>query len=249
MDPTSSSLKGKNDNWEQLHAPLRSKLKFRTFRRKLQNDECIGLCMKERPTFHLKLLQRIYTELIIRGFEPETECLFLPKPVEDNEAEDKKAEDEVNEPSKLQLALEKIRNALNSRMRPNINAFQGQPLSVKQFQKLLMQEIRVKLIGEELEECFKYFDMDNSGTVDFKEIIHKIYHKERLSIKQIEKKKGRSYNSPKKKQINSVFSKDGTSLEWRGMKQSLSLDMTNEFSIAFEHGNGKETIFGKVPSA
>ena len=33
------------------------------------------------------------------------------------------------------------------------------------------------------------------------------------------------------------------------MKQSLSLDMTNEFSITFEHGRGKETIFGKVPSA
>ena len=140
--------------------------------------------MKERPTFTVKILQRFYTELIIRGFEPETECLYLPKPVEDDETEDKEAKDVVNEPSKLQLALEKIRHALNSRMRPNINAFQGQPLSVKEFQKLLMQEIRVRLIGEELRECFKYFDMDNSGTVDFKEMIHKIYHKERLSIKK-----------------------------------------------------------------
>ena len=29
------------------------------------------------------------------------------------------------------------------------------------------------------------------------------------------------------------------------MKQSLSLDMTNEFSITFEHGNGKETILAR----
>ena len=81
------------------------------------------LCMKERPTFTVKILQRIYTELIIRGFEPETKCLYFAKPVEDDETEDKEAEDVVNEPSKLQLALEKIRHALNSRMRPNINAF------------------------------------------------------------------------------------------------------------------------------
>ncbi len=247
LDPTTSGLKGKYDNWEQLHLSLRSKLKFKRFRRKLQDDDDIAMCMKEREGFHIKVLKRIYLELVVRDIELETKFLCLPKFIEEDEEHQVEDEIETKEPSKLQIALEKIKNALSSRMRPNINAFQGQPLDPKGFQKLLKQEIRVTLIGEELQECFKYFDMDNSGSVDFKEIIHKIYHKERLSIKQIEKNKKKSYQSPKKRQINTISSKGASTLEWKGLKQSLSLDMKNEFKINFEQGDGRETLFGKVP--
>jgi hypothetical protein len=247
LDPTASSLKGKYDNWEQLQLPLRSKLKFKRFRQKLKDDEDIAMCMKEREGYIMKLLKRVYLELVVRDIEKETENLYLPKIVEEEEDAEVDEDAEPKEPSKLQIALEKIKNALTSRIKPNINAFQGQPLNQKGFQKLLKQEIRVTLIGEELTQCFKYFDMDNSGTVDFKEIIHKIYHKERLTIKEMEKNKNKGYSSPKKRQISTVNSKGGSSLEWKGLKQSISMDMINEFKINFEHGDGREKLFGKVP--
>ena len=85
----------------------------------------------------------------------------------------------------------------------------------------------------------------DSGDIDYAEIIHKIYHKERLHVVRPSNANTKGGNpSPKKKQI--VDKNDKTiRIEWKGSLTSTKLDV-GEISISFEDGDGKEVLVGQM---
>ena len=86
---------------------------------------------------------------------------------------------------------------------------------------------------------------DNSGDIDYAEIIHKIYHKERLHVARPSGANRDGGNpSPKKRQI--IDKKDKTiRKEWKGSLTSTKLDAV-EISIVFEDGDNTEVLVGKM---
>ena len=74
---------------------------------------------------------------------------------------------------------------------------------------------------------YKYFDQDNSGDIDYAEIIHKIYHKERLHVARPSGANRDGGNpSPKKRQI--IDKKDKTiRKEWKDMCNGAKLSFKN----------------------
>ena len=242
FDKYANSTKNKVDNWNRIILVLRN-LRYRF--KKLEVNVDVNLLMNERKGSAVRVLRRFYTGLMRRGITPETKFLKLPKEKEEEVYEEEVAVASDKPPDFLNVALRKIKTALDSRMKPNIKAFQGRPLDMKEFKGLLKQELRVTLTGHELRETFKYFDQDNSGDIDYAEIIHKIYHKERLHVARPSGANRDGGNpSPKKRQI--IDKKDKTiRKEWKGSLTSTKLDAV-EISIVFEDGDNTEVLVGKM---
>ena len=244
FDPSCSSWPNKTDNWKRIVKVLR----FLNFRfRPLGTDFDITLCMRERKDGAVNVLRRFYLGMCRQGRLPQTNFLKLAVEEEKEEQFQDVQGAKVHETDHLAVALAKIRNALNSRMKPNIKAFQGKPLNLRDFNGLMKLELRVTFTGKELIETFKYFDTDNSGEIDYGEIIHKLCHKQRLSVSRpVGTNKDTLKRSPKKRCIVDKNDKTIRLNAWRLPKESTVLSNVDLF-VEMDDKESKELVVGAPP--
>ena len=75
----------------------------------------------------------------------------------------------------LQNLMERIDQAAHQRMKPTMKSFDGSPMTQIEFKQVSYVELGVKLTNVELDCIFSSFDHDDSGTVDYREVVHALF--------------------------------------------------------------------------
>ena len=75
----------------------------------------------------------------------------------------------------LQELMRRIQEGAHGRMAPSLSSFDGSPMAPSQFKQVTAVELQVSLSKVELEAIFEHFDRDDSGTIDYKEVVHVLF--------------------------------------------------------------------------
>ena len=75
----------------------------------------------------------------------------------------------------LRGLIDRLQLAAHKRMRPRMHSFDGAPMDRLHLRQVVQVELGTKLKTVELEAIFETFDRDQSGTVDFQEVVHVLF--------------------------------------------------------------------------